>query len=179
MECCEIIFNKFLNETKLKHFLRTLDGRIHVNDFKRLIERGKFDVNQRVTFKYGNDVYTCTPLTIAIIYHAFTDKSTTACIQVRRVGDENYSQKAVRSLNKYLSLLDYCKLSNSHHHLMLIDKSADVTSTIECNDQLALSPIHCAIRLVAHQRTVSFILLTQVPRYGLFENTARCWRQTK
>ncbi|CAM6006358.1 unnamed protein product [Sphagnum balticum] len=77
-KCCEIIFAKFLEDDALKEFRRTLDDG-DVNGLKKLIDGGKLNVNQKVTFKDGPDVYSGTPVTMAIMYYAFMNKDTTRC----------------------------------------------------------------------------------------------------
>jgi hypothetical protein len=81
-----MIIERFVNgtftESELKHFRKTLkDG--EANELRRLIEVGLFDVNQKVQFKDDADVYTGTPLTIAIMYYAFMNKNTSMCVKVQ------------------------------------------------------------------------------------------------
>jgi hypothetical protein len=83
-EVCRLLFEKFANDDLLKNFRKTLDEN-SANTLRRLIDVHKFDVNQKVQYKNGEYVYTCTPLSIAILYSAFTNKNTTMCVQVMSV----------------------------------------------------------------------------------------------
>ena len=81
---CRLLFEKFVKDASLKHFRKTLDEN-NANMLRRLIDVHKFDVNQKVQYENGEDVYTCTPLSIAILYSAFTNKNTAMCVQVLSV----------------------------------------------------------------------------------------------
>ena len=83
-EMCRFLFEKFSTDNLFEHFRKTLDED-NVNMLKKLIDTHKFDVNQKVQYEDGEDVYTCTPLSIAILYSAFANKNTTMCVQAMHV----------------------------------------------------------------------------------------------
>ncbi len=82
-KCCIVIIKRFLQiDGVLKQFRIALE-RQDANELKRLIEVDKFDVNAKITFEDGHDVYAATPMTTAIIYSAFKNKDV-SCVQVQQ-----------------------------------------------------------------------------------------------
>ncbi len=81
---CEKIFAKFLRETALQEFRKSLEKH-DPNLLQQLIEKKNLNVNGSLTFTDGEDVYSGTLLTIAIMYQALMRQETVSCVRVHSI----------------------------------------------------------------------------------------------
>jgi hypothetical protein len=81
---CEKIFAKFLHEGALKEFRNSLEQH-DPNKLQQLIEKKNLNVNGSLTFADGQDVYSGSLLTIAIMYQALMKQETVSCVRVHSI----------------------------------------------------------------------------------------------